>query len=140
MLLILSGFFFGLLIAWANALLASEICLSVSDESSLSLPRARIEVENLKSGAVLAGETNQKGSVCFAGIAEGSYSVSASLDGCLNARYYPVRASYPQRNNLAIRLPLGMSRRGVLLPTLPLVELSPTVGASLRRRVSVLAT
>jgi hypothetical protein len=52
-------------------------------------------------------QTDTNGNSCLPALPEGLYSVEASLQGFLNVRYYPVRVSYPQKNALTLKLPIG---------------------------------
>ena len=91
---------------------AAELCVTTTDEGRQALPKARVGVRNLLTGNILTGETGGEGRVCLQSIPEGLYSVTVSLAGFLNVKYYPVRVSYPQKHALTVTLPLGEITEG----------------------------
>jgi hypothetical protein len=101
--------------AWFSVY-GSELCVNVSDETDLPLANAWVNVTRMvpsSDGQVeaLHASTDSKGHVCVM-LSEGTYSVEAGLTGFLNVRYQPVRIVYPNRRELAYRLPIGDSTEG----------------------------
>jgi hypothetical protein len=96
---------------------ASSLCVTVVDTTDAPLARAVVNVVGLTHPAnMYSGLTDPAGDACIDQLAEGLYSVEASLEGFLNVRYYPVQVAFPRDIHLAFTLPLGETHEGGIQP------------------------
>lgn len=91
---------------------ASRLCVKVTDEAELPIPETLIRIIELKTTHSHEQHTNEDGRTCFTEIAEGAYSVEASRQGFLNAKYFPLHVAPVQTATLTIRLPIDQVVEG----------------------------
>jgi hypothetical protein len=114
----------------------ASLCVTVMDVMRLPLPRATVTVANLVSRKSVTIKTNQEGLFCSSDLAEGQYSIEASMSGFMNVRYTPVSLSYPNTVRIVFWLPLadieegGFGTDAVLSGTLGTAE-GPNSGAEI---------
>jgi hypothetical protein len=89
-------------------LFGASICVNVTDPADLPLPSALINVVSLSDPEErFTISADKSGRACREEMAEGLYSVEASLEGFMSVRYYPVSVVFPFNVELDFRLPFG---------------------------------
>ena len=110
--IVLMGLFVGL----CAPLLASTICVTVVDPSTLPIPSppgAHVRIVDLSNPDFMVSMvTDREGKACSEDLPVGLYYVEVNCGGFLNVRYYPIRVDPTE--DVRLRVPLQIWQSAVI--------------------------